>query len=84
MNREPSPFSNEDDPPEPPPKPSNKRPGGTSRAEMLGWCAAVFGFAGVAWVLLFPSMRLETRLVLSALSLLLGSAFFVAALRQLD
>lgn len=84
MNREPSPFSDEDDLPEPLPKLSNKRQAGTSRAEVLGWFAAVFSFAAVAWVLLFPSVQMETRAVLSLVCLLIGAAFFVAAYRQLD
>lgn len=83
MNREPSPFSDEDEPLEPAPQPKHKRRGPTSRAEVLGWFAAILLFAALAWLLLFPSVRLETRAMWSGACLLLGAAFFALAWREL-
>lgn len=81
MNRDPFLFSDEDEAP-PPPEPKVPRRV-RSRAETLGWFAAVLFFATVAWLLLFPLVALGVRLALSLGCLLLGAACIVCAWREL-
>ncbi len=85
MNREQPPFadSDADDAPRGTPESNNSRPR-VSRAEGLAWCASLFLLASVAWVLLFPSLPIGMRAILSASCLLIGGAFVVAAYRQLS